>query len=142
MSFGEKLWEGNGKTDVMIVKGIIAEGVQVEFTWSGNIKGLGKAQGANGSVVFTGNKIAPFSGYGKGSTTGQGLFFTSSDMVAIKSAGYGNPKWEKNKSVELWSFQTTSKTLSWLNDIIAVVTQEGDPSWKEFKISISEWLSK
>ncbi len=138
---GQFLWEGIGKTQVMIVKGINAEGVTVEFTWSGDVKGVNRAKGVNGSIVFTGTKIAPFSGGGRGTTTGQGILFTPTDMVAIKSSGYGNPKWEKDKSVELWSFIAASEALKWLNDTIAVVTEEGDPAWKDFKVRVNEWLS-
>lgn len=139
MGIGEKLWEGKGSTQIMIVKDVDNQGVTVEFTWSGEVKGVGKAKGVNGSIVFTGQKSAPISGLGKGTTTGQGLMFTGKDMVAIKSSGYGNPRWKKTKSVELWTFITVSKRLSWVNDTVAVITQEGDPAWKEFNVIISEW---
>ena len=84
-------------------------------------------------------KLAPASGGGSGTTTGKGLLFTATDMIAIKSSGYGNPKWEKTKSLEIWTFVTASKTLSWLNEVVAFVTQEGDPAWKEFKLTVNEW---
>jgi len=136
---GEKLWEGTGKTQIMIVQNVNADGVTVEFTWSGDIKGIGRAKGVDGTVTFTGRKLAPISGPGKGTTTGQGILFAKGGMVAIKSTGYGNPKWENVKSVEIWSFIAASKKLSWLNDVVAIVTQEGDPSWKEFNVTINEW---
>ncbi len=139
LGIGELLWDGKGRTQVMIVRNVNADGVEVEFTWSGDVKGMGKAKGVNGTIVFTGKKIAPLSGLGKGTTTGQGLMFTAKDMVAIKSSGYGNPKWKRTKSVELWNFLTSSQNLKWINEIVAVVTQEGDPAWKEFQISINEW---
>ncbi len=139
MGIGSKLWEGKGKTQIMIVKDVNAEGATVEFTWNGELTGIGQAKGIDGIIVFTGRKIAPLTGLGKGTTTGQGLFFTGKDMVAVKSSGYGNPKWKKIKSVELWNFVTSSQKLSWINDVIAVVTQEGDPAWKEFTVSINEW---
>ena len=122
MVIGEKLWEGTGKTQIMIVQNVNADGVTIEFTWNGDIKG-----------------VAPIAGPGKGSTTGQGILFAVGGLVAIKSTGYGNPKWEDTKSVEIWNFITASHKLSWLNDTVAIVTQEGDPSWKEFKVTISEW---
>jgi len=139
LGIGEILWEGKGRTQIMIVRNVDAGGVEVEFTWSGDVKGRGKAKGVDGTIVFTGRKLAPLSGLGKGTTTGQGLMFTSKDMVAIKSSGYGNPKWKRTKSVELWSFLTSSRKLKWINEIVAVVTQEGDPAWKEFEIEINEW---
>ncbi len=139
MGIGEKLWEGNGKTQVMTVQDVNADGVTVEFTWSGDIVGEGKAKGVDGTVVFTGRKLATISGPGKGSTKGQGILFAKGGLVAIKSTGYGNPKWENTKSVEIWNFITASHKLNWLNDTVAIVTQEGDPSWKEFKVTIREW---
>jgi hypothetical protein len=136
---GEQLWDGTGKTQLMTVHDVTAEGVAVEFTWAGKVKGTGKAKGVNGSISFTGRKLASPSGGGSGMTTGNGIFFTATDMIAIKSTGYGNPKWEKTKSLEIWTFSTASKTLSWLNDVVAIVTQEGDPAWKEFKLAVNEW---
>ncbi len=141
MGIGESLWEGKGKTQIMIVKKVDAEGVTVEFTWAGEVEGAGKAQGVNGSIVFTGTKIAPLSNKGAGATIGQGILFTSKDMVAIESTGYGNPRWENQKSIETWHFRTASERLGWLNNTVAFVTQRGDPAWKEFTISINEWTS-
>ncbi len=138
MGIGEQLWEGTGKTQIMIVKNLSADGVTVEYTWAGDVKGVGKAKGVNGSIIFTGTKLSPLTNKGAGTTTGQGILFTSKDMAAIKSSGYGNPRWEKTKSVELRNFFTASERLSWLNGAAAIVTQEGDPAWKEFKISINE----
>jgi hypothetical protein len=139
VGIGEKLWEGNGKTQLMTVQEVNADGVTVEFTWSGDLIGVGHAKGVNGTIVFTGRKLATISGPGKGSTKGQGILFAKGGLVAIKSTGYGNPKWENTKSVEIWNFLTASHKLNWLNDTVALVTQEGDPSWKEFKITINEW---
>ncbi len=139
MGIGDKLWEGHGKTQVMTVQNVSADGVTVEFTWYGDIKGVGKAKGVDGTVVFTSRKLASLVGPGKGSTIGQGILFARGGMVAIKSTGYGNPKWEDIKSVEIWNFIAASKKLHWLNDTVAIVTTEGDPSWKEFQITISEW---
>ncbi len=139
LGIGEQLFEGKGKTQIMTIKKVDAEGVTVEFTWAGDVKGSGKAQGVNGSIVFTGTKIAALSNRGAGATIGQGILFTSKDMVAIESSGYGNPRWENQKSVEIWHFRTVSETLSWLNKVVAIVTQEGDPAWKEFSISIKEF---
>ncbi len=139
MGIGEKLWEGNGKTQTMTVQDVTADGIKVEFTWEGDLTGVGKAKDVNGTVIFTGRKLATLKGPGKGSTIGNGILFVKGGMVAIKSTGYGNPKWDKNTSVEIWSFIAKSRKLSWLNDTVAIVTQEGDPSWKEFKVTINEW---
>ena len=142
LATGELLWEGNGKTQLMRVKGISADGVEVEFTWYGEIKGVGKAKDVDGPIVFTGTKTATHYDGGKGQTVGYGVFFAADGMVAIKSSGYGNPKWKKNKSIEIWNFSTTSDALLWLNNTVVLVTQEGDSAWKAFKIKIHEWNAK
>jgi len=47
---------------------------------------------------------------------------------------------DKPMSLGLWTFMTMSDKLSWLNDVIAIVTFEGlDPMWQEFNIAIYEW---
>jgi hypothetical protein len=56
--------------------------------------------------------------------------------------GYDIAKMAEGKavSVGLWSFMTMSEKLSWMNDLIAVVTFEAmDPMWQEFNITIHEW---
>ena len=141
MVIGEKLWEGKGKTQVMTVEDITAEGATLCYTWTADLKGTGKAAGMDGTITFTGTKISPLSGGGSGNTKGQGIFFTEQggDMAVIKSTGYGNPRWKKTKSVEIWNFMTASKKLNWLNSLVAIVTQEGDSAWKEFIVTLNEW---
>jgi hypothetical protein len=39
LGIGNQLWEGHSKTQIMIVKQVNAEGVTVEYTWAGDIKG-------------------------------------------------------------------------------------------------------
>src|SRR5450759_1404346 len=65
MVIGEQLWVGEGKTQIMIVQDVGSDGVAVEFTWYREVKGTGKAKGIDGGIVFTGRKLAPFSGFGK-----------------------------------------------------------------------------
>ena len=46
----------------------------------------------------------------------------------------------KPASVGLWTFMTTSEKLSWMNNLIAVITFEAlDPMWMELNITINEW---
>jgi len=99
MVIGEILWEGKGKTVVTTVEDITADGAKLNYTWSAELKGCGKAAGMDGVITFTGTKIAPLAGGGSGNTNGRGIFFTAKggDMAVIKSSGYGNPRWKKNK---------------------------------------------
>jgi hypothetical protein len=91
MAIGELIFVGEGKTKLTTVLSINANGAKVEFTWEGEVIGSGKAEGVKGGIIFTGRKIAPFSGLGKGTTSGLGILFTGKEMIAIKSSGYGNP---------------------------------------------------
>ena len=79
---------------------------------------------------------------GIASAKDQGVFMTmSGDMGVVK--GFDLMKMTPGSeptSVGLWTFLTMSEKLSWLNELIAVVTFEAlDPMWTEFKITISEW---
>ncbi len=72
----------------------------------------------------------------------QGMLMTmTGDMGIVK--GFDLMKMTaggKPTSVGLWSFMTMSEKLSWLNDLIAIVTFEAlDPMWMEFNITIWEW---
>ena len=133
---GEKLWEGKAKTMSMTIKGINAEGVTFEFTWTAQVKGLGKANGTNGSILFTANvTVSPA---GTANFTGNGVFNTmTGDMATIKGSGSGKSEGANGKGVSVWSFMTLSEKLSWMNTTLAVVSQEGDP--QEADLVIWEW---
>lgn len=138
MAIGEKLWEGKAKTMGMTIKGANADGVAMEYTWMADVKGMGKAKGLDGSILFTGNTmISPMGG---GTTMGTGMFTTmTGDMAVIKASGYGKPEGAKGKGVGIWSFMTMSPKLAMMNTSVAIATQEGDPMWKEFDIVVWEW---
>ena len=125
MVIGEKLWEGKGKTQIMTVEDITAEGAKLSYTWTADLKGTGKAAGMDGNITFTGTKTSPLTGRGSGNTTGRGIFFTNEggDMAVIKCSGYGNPRWKKTKSLEIWNFMTASKKLDWPNTVVAIYGQ-------------------
>ena len=138
MAIGEKLWEGKAKTMGMAIKGATAEGVMLEYTWSAQLKGMGKAKGVDGQVMFTGNTV--ISPTGGGGTIGTGIFTTmTGDMAVIKGTGYGKPETGKGKGVGIWSFMTMSPNLSWMNTTVALTTQEGDAQWMEFDVVVWEW---
>jgi hypothetical protein len=138
MVIGEKLWEGKAKTMGMSIKGTNAEGVIMEYTWTAQMKGMGKATGVDAQVIFTGTTtISPSGG---GATMGTGLLTTmTGGMAVIKGTGYGKPEMGKGKGVGIWSFMTMSPTLAWMNTAVALVTQEGDAQWTEFDCVVWEW---
>jgi len=141
MALGEKLWEGKGKTaGPGYIKSITMDGVTSAYTWSAQVKGLGKAKGADGNIHVTAKGTMPPKGVG--SEDDLGTFMTmGGDAGVIK--GYGLMKMTMNgkpSAVSLWCFMTMSEKLAWMNDLIAVVTFEAlDPMWTEFNMMIHEW---
>jgi len=141
MVIGEKLWEGKAKSEGPgFIKSIGADGVTSVYSWSAQVKGMGKAQGIDGNIHVTAKMKSPPKGVP--ASKDQGIFMTmTGDMCVLKGfdlmkmlAG-GTPK-----AVGLWSFMTMSEKLAWLNDVIAVVTFEAlDPMWMESNITVWEW---
>ncbi len=141
MTLGEKLWEGKGKSNGPgFIKYVGMEGVTSMYSWSAQTKGMGRAKGADINLNVTAfGTMAP---KGVASEKDQGTFMTmSGDMGVLK--GHGLMKMAmaaKPTAVGLWSFMTTSEKLSWMNDLIAIVTFEAlDPMWEQFNIAIYEW---
>ena len=141
-AIGEKLWEGKGKSGGPgFIKSISADGVTSMYTWSAEMKGMGKAQGVDGSIHVTAKMMSP----PKGVTAAkdQGMFMTmTGDMCVLK--GFDLMKMMapggKPTAVGLWSFMTMSEKLAWLNNVVALVTFEAlDPMWMESNITIWEW---
>ena len=140
MVIGEKLWEGKGKSGANFIKSINIEGVTSMYTWTAQVKGMGKAKGIDCNLNVTGVSNTPPQGLA--TSTDQGMLMTmTGDMGTIK--GYDLMKMvpgAKPSSVGLWSFMTMSKKLAWLNDTIALVTFEAaDPMWMEMNITVWEW---
>ena len=134
MVVGEKLWEGKGKYGTTSIKAVGPEGVTMEGTINVQLKGAGRAMGIDGILTLT-NTIS-MEPSGVGWSHGQGMFNTmTGDMVVLKNSGIG----KAGKSVALMSFMTMSPKLDWMNNLVALVTLEGDPQWMEFDIAIHEW---
>jgi hypothetical protein len=138
---GDKLFEGKGKSaGPSYIETISADGVVSMFAWSGQLKGSGKAQGIDATVNVTAKSTMPPKGIS--ASKDKAMIFTMTGDMAVargldlmKMTPGANPS-----SVGLWTFMSMSEKLSWLNDIIAVVTFEAlDPMWLEFNITITEW---
>jgi hypothetical protein len=138
---GEKLWEGKGKSVGQgFLRYVSMEGMVSEYSWSAQVKGMGRAKGADLNINTSATMKSRPKGVAK--SKDQGMFMTESgdmgvfkgfDMMKMSSAG--NPS-----AVGLWSFMTTSQKLDWMNDIIALVVFEAlDPMWMESNITIYEW---
>jgi hypothetical protein len=116
------------------------ESVTSIFSWMAQVKGMGRAKGVDGNINVTAKSMMPPKGVG--AAKDQGVFMTmTGDMGVLK--GFDLMKMtmgSKPTSVGLWSFMTMSEKLSWMNDLIAIVTFEAlDPMWTEFNITIWEW---
>jgi hypothetical protein len=136
MVVGEKLWEGKGKYPAggLAIKAVGPGGVTIEGTLAIQLKGVGRAKGIDGTLTFTNTILMEPSGAGW--SHGLGMFNTmTGDMAVVKSSGIG----KAGKTVSLSSFMTMSPKLAWMNDLVALVTQEGDPQWMEFDIAVHEW---
>jgi hypothetical protein len=140
MALGEKLWEGKGKSDGPgFIKYIGMEGVASIYSWSAQMKGMGRAKGDDFSIHATGKSMTPSEGIGKAKT--QGVFNTmSGEMGVFKGFDLMRMAGAKPGAVGLYSFMTKSKKLGWMNDLIAIITFEAlDPMWMELNIAIHEW---
>jgi len=141
MALGEKLWEGKGKSSgSSFIKSITMDGVTSIYSWSAQVKGVGRAKGADGNIHVTATGKMPPKGVA--SEDDLGTFMTmGGDMGVIK--GFGLMKMTmggKPSAVGLWCFMTMSEKLAWMNDLITVATFEAlDPMWMEFTVTVHEW---
>ncbi len=59
MAIGEKLWEGKGKSGASFIKSVGMEGVTSMYTWTAQMKGMGKAKGVDCNLNVTGKSMTP-----------------------------------------------------------------------------------
>jgi hypothetical protein len=140
MVIGEKLWEGKGKSGAGFIKSVGMEGVTQIYTWTAQMKGVGKAKGVDCNLNVTGMSMTPPKGVAWSKDQGM-LMNMTGDMGIVKGVSLMKITMGKNPtSVGLWTFMTISEKLGWLNDTIAVVTFEAtDPMWTELNVAIWEW---
>ena len=140
MAIGEKLWEGKGKSGAGFIKDVGMQGVTSLYTWTADMKGMGKAMGVDGKLNVTGVSMMPPKGVSWSKS--QGMFMTMmGDMAVVKGVDLSSMMMGKNPtSVGLWTFMTMSEKLAWVNTQICLVTFEAmDPMWSELHITIWEW---
>jgi hypothetical protein len=141
MVLGEKLFEGKGKsTGPSFIKSIGMDGIKSMYTWTAQVKGMGRAKGADLNINVTAKSMMPPKGVA--ASKDQGMFMTAAgDTGVLRGVDLMKMTMtEKPSSVGLWTFMTMSEKLGWMNDLIALVTFEAlDPMWQQFNISIHEW---
>jgi len=77
---------------------------------------------------------------GAGPSRGQGILNTNTgDIAVIKGSGHGKNEAGQGKGIGIWSFMPMSPKLDWMNTLVAIIEQEGDPQWMEFDVVIHEW---
>jgi hypothetical protein len=136
---GQKIFEGKGKSGAGFIKSVSMEGVKQVYSWTAQVKGFGQANGVECFLAVTAKGMTPPKGLGTAKDIG--VFNTpTGEMGTLKGYDIAKMVEGKTMSVGLWSFMTMAEKLSWLNDVIAVVTFEAlDPMWQEFNITIYEW---
>ena len=140
MVLGEKLWEGKGKSaGPGFIKSVGMDGVTSMYSWTAQLKGMGRAKGVDINLNVTGMSMMPPKGIA--AAKDQGTFMTmTGDMGVIKGFDLMKMMGGKPASVGLWTFMSMSEKLAWVNDVIAVVTFESkDPMWMEMDIAVWEW---
>ncbi len=115
------------------------EGVKQVYTWTAQVKGMGKAAGVDCFISVTAKGKTPPKGLG--AAFDQGIFMASTgDMGTLKGFDVSKMVNDKNTSVGLWTFMTMSEKMMWINEVEAIVVFESlDAMWQEFKIEIYEW---
>ena len=83
MVIGEKLWEGKGKSGASFIKSVGMEGVTSVYTWTAQMKGVGRAKGVDCNLNVTGLSMTPPKGIA--ASKDQGMLMTmTGDMGILK----------------------------------------------------------
>ena len=83
MVIGEKLWEGKGKSGAGFIKSVGMEGVTSIYTWTAQMKGMGKAKGVDCNLNVTGKSMTPPKGVAWSKDQGMMMTMTG-DMGIVK----------------------------------------------------------
>jgi hypothetical protein len=138
LALGEKVFESKQKATATAVKAVGPEGVTIEQSWTGEVKGLGRAQGLIGTITGTGTYVQTIGGSARGSA--QGLIITKEgETVVYKTNGVGKTEGNKGKFAALTTYMTVSPKLSWMNNLVTLDEAEGNPTFTEFTLTGQEW---
>ncbi len=141
MVLGEKIWEGKAKSaGPGSIKSVGVEGLTSEYSWTAEVKGMGRAKGIDGNIHVT--AIMTSAPKGVAASKDQGIFMMNNgEMTVLKGNDLMKMTMGANpQAVGLWSFMTMSEKLGWINDLVALVTFEAqDPMWMQSKIAVYEW---
>jgi len=86
MVLGQKLWEGTGKSGgAGLIKSVSMESITSEYGWTAKVKGMGCAEGLDGTINVT--AISETYPKGIGKAHDQGIFImTNGEMCVLKGS--------------------------------------------------------
>jgi len=125
LAIGEKLFKEKITPVGFAIKSVGSEGVESEYSVTGEIIGFGKAQRRQGHQYGTTRNLSRPSGI----TTGiaQGIMTTTDgDSVVWKLSYAGKSSGAGGKLTGTVTFTTVSEKLSWLNRTICVMEGKGE----------------
>ena len=138
MNLGEKLFEDKNKTTSNTIKSVGPEGVTIELSWVGELKGHGRLSGIDGREMATGTYTQAPNGIATGHS--QGIVTTKEgDMVTWREIGTGRNDASGGNFVGIITFMTTSRRLEWLNGVVAIYEGRGPPGYQEWSGTAQEW---
>jgi hypothetical protein len=125
LAIEEKLFEEKITPRGFAIKSVGSEGVESEYSVTGEITGFGKAEGVKATNMGTMcNHVRP-----TGITTGtaQGIMTTTDgDSVVWKLCYAGKSSGTGGRLTGTVTFMTMSEKLAWLNSTICVMEGKGD----------------
>ena len=121
----EKLFEEKITPRGFAIKSVGSEGVESEYSVTGEITGFGKAEGVKGTNMGTMCNLVRPTGITTG--TAQGIMTTTDgDSVVWKLCYAGKASGAGGKLTGTVTFMTMSEKLTWLNSTICVMEGAGD----------------
>ena len=125
LAIGEKLFEEKITPRGFAIKSVGSEGVESEYSVTGEITGFGKAEGVKATNMGTMSNLVQPTGITMG--TAQGIMTTTDgDSVVWKLCYAGKSSGAGGKLTGTVTFMTRSDKLAWLNSTICVMEGAGD----------------
>jgi hypothetical protein len=125
LAIGEKLFEEKVTPKGFAIKSVGSEGVESEYSVTGEITGFGKAEGVKATNMGTMCNLVRPTGITTG--TAQGIITTTDgDSVVWKLCYAGKSSGAGGTFVGTVTFMTMSEKLAWLNSTICVIEGAGD----------------
>jgi len=125
LALREKLFEEKITPRGFAIKSVGSEGVESEYSVTGEITGFGKAEGIKATNMGTMRNLVRPIGINTG--TAQGIMTTTDgDSVVWKLCYAGKASGAGGRLTGTVTFMTMSQKLAWLNSTICVMESAGD----------------